>query len=179
MEAKKPATKAATKCPKNTIWFYSDKDDFGFLSNFWMADINVDGKVWPSSEHYYQALKYPTAPQHQEKIRTNKSPAAAKKMGKNTTGFRQDWNQVKDDVMYKALVAKFTQHQDLKEQLLETGDCILVEHTKRDNYWGDGGDGGNDTVGKNMLGKLLVRVRNEMREANAPFIEIKETIKAT
>jgi predicted NAD-dependent protein-ADP-ribosyltransferase YbiA (DUF1768 family) len=43
MEAKKPATKAATKCPKNTIWFYSDKDDFGFLSNFWMADINVDG----------------------------------------------------------------------------------------------------------------------------------------
>jgi N-glycosidase YbiA len=64
MEAKKPATKAVTKCPKNTIWFYSDKDDFGFLSNFWMADINVDGKVWPSSEHYYQALKYPTAPQH-------------------------------------------------------------------------------------------------------------------
>ena len=66
--------------------------------------------------------------------------------------------------MYKALVAKFTQHEDLKEQLLETGEKILVEHTKKDNYWGDGGDGGNDTVGKNMLGKLLVRVRNELRD---------------
>lgn len=68
MEAKKPATKAATKaaieCPKNTIWFYSNIDDFRFLSNFWMADINVDGKVWPSSEHYFQAMKFPTAPQH-------------------------------------------------------------------------------------------------------------------
>ena len=66
--------------------------------------------------------------------------------------------------MHKALVAKFTQHEDLKEQLLATGNSFLVEHTKRDKYWGDGGDGGNDTIGRNMLGKLLVRVRNELRK---------------
>ena len=67
--------------------------------------------------------------------------------------------------MYKALVAKFTQHEDLKEQLIATGNSFLVEHTKRDKYWGDGGDGGNETKGRNMLGKLLVRVRNELRKA--------------
>ena len=67
--------------------------------------------------------------------------------------------------MYKALIAKFTQHEDLKEQLIATGNSFLVEHTKRDKYWGDGGDGGNDTKGRNMLGKLLVRVRNELKKA--------------
>ena len=67
--------------------------------------------------------------------------------------------------MYKALIAKFTQHEDLKEQLIATGNSFLVEHTKRDKYWGDGGDGGNDTKGRNMLGKLLVRVRTELKKA--------------
>ena len=67
--------------------------------------------------------------------------------------------------MYKVLIAKFTQHEDLKEQLIATGNSFLVEHTKRDKYWGDGGDGGNDTKGRNMLGKLLVRVRNELKKA--------------
>ena len=60
-------------------------------------------------------------------------------------------------------MAKFTQHQNLKEELLATGGSFLVEHTKRDKYWGDGGDGGNGTVGKNMLGKLLVQVREEIK----------------
>lgn len=64
MEAKKQATKAVTKRPKNTIWFYSEKEDFGFLTNFLMADINIDGKIWPSTEHYFQAMKFPTVPQH-------------------------------------------------------------------------------------------------------------------
>ena len=67
--------------------------------------------------------------------------------------------------MYKALIAKFTQHENLKEQLIATGNSFLVEHTKRDKYWGDGGDGGNDTKGRNMLGKLLVRVRTELKKA--------------
>ena len=67
--------------------------------------------------------------------------------------------------MYKALIAKFTQHEDLKEQLIATGNSFLVEHTKRDKYWGDGGDGGNDTIGRNMLGKLLVWVRTELKKA--------------
>lgn len=64
MDGKSTTSKASNKCPKNTIWFYSESDDFGFLSNFWAGDINIDGKIWPSTEHYFQAMKFPTEPKH-------------------------------------------------------------------------------------------------------------------
>ena len=63
-------------------------------------------------------------------------------------------------MMYVALYAKFTQHSDLKKRLLGTGDRPLVEHTERDRYWGDGGEG----RGENHLGKLLMNLRNELFE---------------
>ena len=62
--------------------------------------------------------------------------------------------------MLKCLFAKFTQHEDLKKILLDTGDKTLIEHTKNDVYWADGGDGS----GKNMLGKLLMKVRDELKD---------------
>jgi len=63
--------------------------------------------------------------------------------------------------MLDALRAKFTQHADLRTLLLATGDAQLVEHTTNDSYWGDGGDGS----GKNRLGQLLMRLRDELRAA--------------
>ncbi len=72
---------------------------------------------------------------------------------------RKDWEAVKDAIMYEAVLAKFTQHTDLRELLLATGDAKLVEHTENDAYWGDGGDGS----GKNRLGRILMRVREELR----------------
>ena len=71
---------------------------------------------------------------------------------------RRDWESVKDQVMLEAVRAKFTQHDDLREVLLGTGDAKLVEHTENDNYWGDGGDGS----GKNRLGQLLMQLRAEL-----------------
>jgi len=64
--------------------------------------------------------------------------------------------------MYEACLAKFSQHQDLKQLLLDTGEAEIVEHTKNDNYWGDGGDG----TGRNQLGKTLMRVREALRKHN-------------
>ncbi len=61
--------------------------------------------------------------------------------------------------MYEAAKAKFTQHDDLRELLLKTGDAKLIEHTENDCYWGDGGDGS----GKNRLGHILMRVRKELQ----------------
>ena len=63
MEGKSSAPKAVTKCPKNTIWFNKENDDFGFMSNFFPCDIKIDGKIWPATEHYFQAMKFPTVPQ--------------------------------------------------------------------------------------------------------------------
>ncbi len=66
--------------------------------------------------------------------------------------------------MLKALTAKFSRdnHPELFEFLLSTGDAMLVEHTPRDKYWADGGDGGTGARGLNMLGKLLMKVRDEV-----------------
>jgi ribA/ribD-fused uncharacterized protein len=76
---------------------------------------------------------------------------------------RRDWERVKDAVMRDVVLAKFTQHDDLRATLLATGDALLVEHTERDSYWGDGGDGS----GKNRLGQILMSVRDELRAAAA------------
>jgi ribA/ribD-fused uncharacterized protein len=72
---------------------------------------------------------------------------------------RPDWENVKELIMKQALRAKFTQHPELRQQLLATGDAVIVEHTERDSYWGDGGDGS----GKNRLGHILMAVRAELR----------------
>ena len=71
---------------------------------------------------------------------------------------RNDWEKVKCDVMLKALLAKFTQHEDLKRLLLSTGNRHLVEHTSNDSFWGDGGNGS----GQNNLGRLLMEVRQAL-----------------
>jgi ribA/ribD-fused uncharacterized protein len=64
--------------------------------------------------------------------------------------------------MKEALQAKFTQHSGLRSLILHTSDAELVEHTQNDNYWADGGDGS----GKNRLGKLLMELRAQLREAS-------------
>ncbi len=75
---------------------------------------------------------------------------------------RSDWESIKDKIMREAVFAKFDQHPDLRETLLATGDAALVEHTDKDSYWGNGGDGS----GCNMLGVILMEVRAELRSEN-------------
>jgi ribA/ribD-fused uncharacterized protein len=74
---------------------------------------------------------------------------------------RPDWESIKVSVMVKAVQAKFTQHAELGSLLLATADDKLVEHTENDAYWGDGGDG----RGRNMLGQILMQVRDELKRA--------------
>lgn len=76
---------------------------------------------------------------------------------------RPDWERVKDGIMLDAVAMKFTQHPSIKETLLSTGDAYLIEHTTKDRYWGDGGDG----TGKNMLGKTLMALRDKLKAAPA------------
>jgi ribA/ribD-fused uncharacterized protein len=74
---------------------------------------------------------------------------------------RADWEQVKDDVMREAVRAKFRAHADLRAELLATGDEELVENAPGEYYWGCGADGS----GKNMLGRILMELRAELRGA--------------
>ena len=92
-------------------------------------------------------------------IRACASPMVAAGKGRSRSRpLRPDWESVKDDVMRDAVRRKF-QLSPLRAVLLSTGDAELVERTPRDKYWGDGGDG----TGKNMLGKILMEVRAELR----------------
>jgi N-glycosidase YbiA len=141
------------------INFYSTGAEFGEFSNFAAFPIQLDGKRWPTSEHYFQAQKFEDAG-YREEIRKANSPMLAARLGRSRKQkLRRDWESVKVGVMRDALLAKFTQHEELRALLLSTGEAKLVEHTVNDDYWGDGGDG----TGKNMLGRLLMELREMLR----------------
>lgn len=72
---------------------------------------------------------------------------------------RSDWEERKDEFMYRAVLAKFQAHSDLKQLLSSTGQEEIIEKTTRDYYWGCGANG----TGKNMLGRILMQVREELR----------------
>jgi N-glycosidase YbiA len=143
----------------STIHFYHEAEPYGAFSNFAAYPIELDGKTWPTSEHYFQAAKF-VGTEHEAEILKARTAALAARMGRDRARpIRADWEEAKDGVMLAAVRAKFTQHEPLRALLLGTGDATLVEHTYKDNYWGDGGDGS----GKNMLGKMLMQVRDELR----------------
>ena len=99
-------------------------------------------------------------PQIQEEIRQIASPMDAALEGRNRQNpLRPDWEEIKDEVMLQALRMKFSQNPEIAKGLVATGDAILIEHTRNDDYWADGGDGS----GKNKLGLLLMQVREELK----------------
>ncbi|WP_051039004.1 NADAR family protein [Chamaesiphon minutus] len=143
------------------VKFYSVGDEFGEFSNFALYPIALDGEQWPTSEHYFQAQKFEDEA-YRKKIRKANSPMLAARLGRDRKQkLRRDWESVKVGIMRSAVLAKFTQHPELRTLLLSTGDTKVVEHTENDDYWGDGGDGS----GKNMLGRILMQVRESLRLA--------------
>lgn len=143
------------------IRFYSwTNPEYRFLSNFYSAPFELEGKRWPTTEHYYQAMKSSDPGMH-ETIRTCGSPAIAKRYGGMLDTALSAWSERKDDVMRKALRCKFATGSPLAQKLLATGDAKLIEASPNDYYWGEG----ETKLGKNRLGVLLMEVRDEL---NAP-----------
>ena len=150
-----------------TIKFYRVNEPYGCFSNFSRHPIVLDGKEWPTSEHYFQAKKF-AGTTHEKELRRAKSAREVAQMGRDRNRpFRKDWEKVKDSIMLEALKAKVDQHQDVREILLSTGDCTLIEHTKNDSYWADGGDGS----GLNKLGEFLMEIRNKLPQYSPIFFE--------
>ena len=144
------------------IKFYRVNNDYGFMSNFAPYPFSDGNKIWPTSEHYFQAQKF-LIPEIQEKIRQIASPMDAALEGRNRQNpLRPDWEEIKDKVMLQALRMKFSQHPEIAKELLATGDAIIIEHTRNDAYWADLGDGS----GKNKLGLLIMQVREEFKNAS-------------
>ncbi|MBD2182760.1 NADAR family protein [Planktothrix sp. FACHB-1355] len=144
-----------------TIYFYSNREEpYGCFSNFSPHGFELDGFYWPTSEHYFQAQKFVGTP-YADRIRLVKTPKDAAKMGRDRSfPLRPDWSQVKDDIMRRGVLRKFQTHTDIREVLISTGDELIVENSPIDYYWGCGADGS----GKNMLGKILMEVREILRD---------------
>lgn len=142
----------------NTINFYSTSGTYGCFSNFSRHTVKIYGKTWKTAEHAFQAQKF-LDEDVQNKIHQCPTPSKAAAMGrKRSLPLRSDWEEVKDDIMREIVLAKFTQHEAARKTLLSTGSYTLVEHTRNDSYWGDGGDGS----GKNMLGIITMETRTKL-----------------
>lgn len=137
--------------------------DYEFLSNFYCSPFTIDGIVYPTVEHYFQAQK--TLNMDERQVISNAStPGRAKRMGRNVN-LRPDWEEVKDSVMRIGLVVKFS-NPTMREKLLATGDEELVEGNYwHDNYWGSCNCTRCSNHGKNTLGKMLMALREELRES--------------
>jgi len=156
-------------CSKNEIPFYrSNEKPFGALSNLYRRAIVFDGREYPTAEHAYQAGKA-RKEAVKEWILSAPSPAlvAMAAHGLYSWDIVSDWSTIKFDRMRRVLRAKFTQHDDLRELLLSTGDARLVEAAKTDNavnrLWGE-----VNGKGKNMLGMLLMELRDDLRAKARP-----------
>jgi ribA/ribD-fused uncharacterized protein len=146
------------------IRFYLREEPYGFLSNFWREAVEVHSgsyiKLYQTNEHYYQSQKANDA-MMREWIRMAPTAYAAMIAGR---GLRSDemvqkWNTKKTEVMLEGLQLKFHQNETLEYLLLWTGDAILIEDSPTDMFWGGALPGS-----QNMLGELLMQVRDEIKE---------------
>ncbi len=144
------------KIMTSDIFFWTRHGEAGYLSNFHRSPIKLLGEEWPTVEHFYQAMKT-IDPNDQEMIRKLETPKEAKFAGAHVT-LRRGWEEEKEKWMLLGLYTKFSQHPDLKEQLLATGDAVLHENSPWDKYWGY-----VEGRGKDRLGQLLMQVREDLR----------------
>ncbi len=149
--------------PPEIHFYRANEKPYGVFSNLYRRPIVFEGREYSTSEHAYQAGKA-VKESVREWILSAPSPSlvAMAAHGLYTWDIAPDWSKVKFDRMRGVLRAKFTQHQDLRELLLSTGDARLVESAKTDNpvnrLWGE-----VNGKGKNMLGVLLMELRSELR----------------
>lgn len=148
------------------------------FSNFFPTRFYLDGRFWTTSEKYFMYQKAITFGDEEiaEKILSLDEPGKIKKLGREVKGFDNDyWNKVKEDIMYKAVRAKFEQDALCRECLLRYPTKHFVEGSPTDTEWGVGIiyrdstiDDSNNWKGKNLLGKIL----DEIRDATVRDVKI-------
>lgn len=143
-----------------TIEFWGAQNKNGWLSNFYPSPFKRLNLRYPTVEHYFQSKKF-EGTRFEYYILSLETPAETAREGKRRDlPLRKDWEDIKDEIMYKAIFHKFVSNGDLSELLLKTGEEELVEISPYDSYWGVGRNG----KGKNRLGILLMQFRKELRE---------------
>ena len=129
--------------------------EYSFLSNFFSAPVEYCGYTFKNNEAAFQSMKCPG----RAGDFCGLAPSEAKRLGRRVD-LRDDWESVKNSIMYEVCRNKFTQNPELLKKLLETGDADLIE----ENTWGDRVWGVCHGSGENRLGQILMRIRSELQE---------------
>lgn len=155
------------------IFFWGENTQDGFLSNFYPSEFTVDGKKYNCSEQYFMKKKQELFDPKNIKLATDimkeTNPKDIKKYGRQVKFFIAEiWDENKVKAMHDGVFAKFLQNPELKAKLLATGDKSLVEASPYDMIWGIGFKKENalknkDRWGQNLLGQVLMQVRNELK----------------
>lgn len=156
------------------IYFTAVKEPYGWLGNLSPYPLTYDGKVFRTSEHLFQWMRFPSFPEIQEDIRIQKGPMGSKmiaRRNRDLLGRGENWDEHQDDfaLMRECLRVKVDQHPHLLDMLLDTGDIILIENcSNRDKessrFWGAVyNEQTNLWEGANVLGELWMELRAERR----------------
>lgn len=139
--------------------YFSRHDENELLGSASLHSFELDGKTWPTVEHYYQAMVFESQPRLVNKIMFAKTAVDAAKVGKwRFWQKRKDLKKVQSIIMTRALYTKCKTHADVANALLDTGELRLVENNNYDYYWGCG----RDRRGENAYGKVLMNVREKL-----------------
>lgn len=173
-EEEKPKRRKLKKAPEpEPILFHGSDESKGEYRNFSNGSqhpIDMDGEKFATVEHYFQAMKAKEFKDDEvyAKILKSKTPKAAKAAGKKVKNFVQEvWDAKRDEIMEKAVRAKFVQHPELRKELMATDDKLIGEADPRNTYWGIGTSMDLEKAkspskwrGQNKLGKILMKLRN-------------------
>ncbi|OKZ73037.1 MAG: hypothetical protein BHV87_11085 [Clostridiales bacterium 36_14] len=155
------------------VCFHNPEEEKGFLSNWYISKFEVAGRVFSSMEQfmmYQKAICFGDESVAEQILKTD-DVARIKELGRMVSGYNENiWNGMRQLIVYEGLVAKFSQNEELKERLLQTGDALLVECAVHDRIWGIGLSMKDERRfdisqwrGKNLLGYALMMVRNKIK----------------
>lgn len=159
------------------IGFHNPDEPYGFLSNWYLSDFSVEGIKFTSMEQYMmykKAVLFDDSDIASEILNTD-DVVLIKEFGRKVSNYNDSvWNGMRQVIIYKGLIEKFMQNEDLRKALLDTGDNILAECAVKDQIWGIGlsmTDNKRHDInawkGLNLLGYSLMLVRDELRKPNS------------
>lgn len=141
------------------IEFYKEYGELGYLANYSNHGFTKNGIFYKTVEHYYQSEKFDNE-EIKNKIINALTPKIASNIGRDRSNIRKNnFKDIKLDVMYDGILEKFRQNRDIAYKLIETRNSEIAEATIDEYYWGIG----KDKTGKNNIGKILVKVREEIK----------------
>ena len=155
------------------ICFHNPSEDYGFLSNWYLSDFQIDGITFTSMEQYMMYKKAICFKDENiaKQILTEKNVAKIKELGRLVSDYDEHiWNGVRQIIIYEGLLAKFSQNEFLKGRLLDTKNSILAECAVKDRIWGIGLSLTDpkrlipsEWKGQNLLGYALMMVRDRLK----------------